>query len=78
MRGDLCRTDIVVVISNTNGKRRQMRVDSIRELSRTLLPRNSNNDLAEEEEEEEEEEPLPLLPKANQYRTKTKTCSITC
>jgi hypothetical protein len=55
-----------------------MRVDSIRELSRTLLPRNSNNDLAEEEEEEEEEEPLPLLPKANQYRTKTKTCSITC
>jgi hypothetical protein len=54
-----------------------MRVDSIRELLRTLLPRNSNNDLAEEEEEEEEE-PLPLLPKANQYRTKTKTCSITC
>jgi hypothetical protein len=52
-----------------------MRVDSIRELLRTLLPRNSNNDLAEEEEEEE---PLPLLPKANQYRTKTKTCSITC
>jgi len=53
-----------------------MRVDSIRELLRTLLPRNSNNDLAEEEEEP----PLPLLPppKANQYRTKTKTCSITC